>query len=78
MAITFETQHSAVNRIEAIQSFGCLIRFDEKLQKILQVSTNLQENLGISVETALSSSPKDILGSNSISVYCKLFLQALA
>ena len=63
MAITFETQHSAVNRIEAIQSFGCLIRFDEKLQKILQVSANLQENLGISVETALSSSPKDILGS---------------
>lgn len=63
MATTFENQHSAVNRIEAIQSFGCLIRFDGKLQKTLQVSTNLQDNLGISVETALQSSPKDILGS---------------
>lgn len=63
MATTFAGHHSEANRIEAIQSFGCLIRFDERLQNILQVSTNLQEKLGITVETALSSSPKDILGS---------------
>lgn len=63
MATTFVGQHPSANRVEGVQSFGCLIRFDDRLQKILQVSFNLQEKLGISIDTALASSPKDILGS---------------
>jgi len=48
--------------VEAIQPFGCLIRFDIALQQVMQVSNNLQEVLGITVSTALLSSPKEILG----------------
>jgi diguanylate cyclase (GGDEF)-like protein len=63
LTTTLVGQSSPANRIDGIQSFGCLIRFDNLLQKILQVSANLQEKLGISVDKALKSSPKDILGS---------------
>lgn len=62
MATSFEGQHPTASGIEGIQSFGCLIRFDDRLQKILQVSINLQEKLGIAVDIALISSPRDILG----------------
>ncbi|MDO8827101.1 sensor domain-containing diguanylate cyclase [Methylophaga sp.] len=62
MATTSEGQQNPAKQIEGIQSFGCLIRFDDRLQKTLQVSSNLQQKLGVSVATALASSPRDILG----------------
>ena len=62
MESTFEEQHHPEIMIEGIQPFGCLIRFDADLQKVFQVSANLQNILGVSIDTALVSSPRDILG----------------
>lgn len=49
--------------VEAIQNSGCLLRFDALLTCVRQVSANVADHLGISLETALQSSPKDLLGS---------------
>ncbi|HCD06204.1 MULTISPECIES: sensor domain-containing diguanylate cyclase [unclassified Methylophaga] len=62
MGNTIEDQHHPAIMIEGIQPFGCLIRFDGDLLEILQVSENLQQILGVSIEAALASSPRDILG----------------
>ncbi len=48
--------------VEAIQNSGCLLRFDAGLNSVRQVSANLAEHLSLTVDTALQSSPKDLLG----------------
>ena len=63
MESTFEDQYHPAIMIEGIQPFGCLIRFDAYLQKVFQVSANLQKVLGVSIDEALVSSAGEILGS---------------
>jgi len=50
------------SRIEAIQSCGCLLRFNAALTQVQQVSENIEHIIGITIETALSSSPRELLG----------------
>lgn len=49
--------------VEAIQNSGCLLRFDATFSHVRQVSANLAQHLGIDIDIALNSSPKDLLGS---------------
>ncbi len=46
----------------AIQPTGCLVSLNADLSRVLQVSSNLQELLGISVDEALSHPPAHCLG----------------
>ncbi|MDX1574076.1 MAG: diguanylate cyclase [Methylophaga sp.] len=48
--------------VEAIQSSGCLLRFDATMQDVRQVSANLAEHLDIAVDSALRSTALDLLG----------------
>ncbi|MEX1201029.1 MAG: diguanylate cyclase [Methylophaga sp.] len=48
--------------VEAIQNSGCLLRFDATFQHVHQVSANLADYLGITVDTALQTSAQDLLG----------------
>lgn len=52
--------HGAV--VEAIQSRGCLLRFDASLEHIRQVSANLADHLAIAVGMALKSRASELLG----------------
>lgn len=46
----------------AVQNFGVLLSFDSAIGRVLQVSTNVSEHLGLSVDECLGASAADILG----------------
>jgi hypothetical protein len=46
----------------AIQPFGGLLSFDQAMTRVLQVSANLKDLIGLSVPDALASSPAQLLG----------------
>ncbi len=46
----------------AVQSFGVLLSFDSAVRRVWQVSTNVRQHLGLSVEECLGASGAEILG----------------
>ncbi len=48
--------------VEAIQSSGCLLRFDAAMCDVRQVSANIAMHLDIAVDSALQSTAKNLLG----------------
>ena len=46
----------------AIQPMGCLVSLDADLGRVRQVSTNIEDFLGISVADALANEPRTVLG----------------
>lgn len=46
----------------AIQNFGALLRFDRELRCVEQVSANIEDYLGVSVNESLGASPLALLG----------------
>src|SRR5690606_8853321 len=50
----------------AIQPWGCLLCLDGGLNRVLQVSANLAEVLGVAVEEALARSPAQLLGARRV------------
>lgn len=57
-----KSTHDSIS-LEAIQSCGCLLRFDAEMTSVQQVSDNIEDVIGIELETALQSTPHDLLGS---------------
>lgn len=58
----------------AIQPAGCLVSLDADLARVLQVSSNLPEVLGIEVDEALSHTAAHCLGEALISRLCAHFM----
>ncbi|SEK73668.1 sensor domain-containing diguanylate cyclase [Halomonas daqiaonensis] len=46
----------------AIQPMGCLVSLDANLERIRQVSANIEDYLGISVADTLAGEPREVLG----------------
>lgn len=56
-----QTDQLLSGKYEAIQPFGCLLRFNADLSRVQQVSENLEQMVGISIEAALKATPRELL-----------------
>lgn len=61
-----QPKYSPSDKNEAIQPFGCLFRFNAELSQVQQVSENLEQVVGITIEAALHATPRELLGGKII------------
>ncbi len=52
----------------AIQPMGCLLSLDADLERVRQVSANIEEFLGISVADVLALPPREVLGAELVGI----------